>query len=102
MTARPPMSRKAPVTHGNAGFAPKSDTRVRISDARAAVVTVKMKKNGPSTRANIRVVFCCCEELICYTSIQYLASVTTSGRATFETYSSHGHLIIRPEPRERD
>src|ERR1700739_1885942 len=103
MTTRPPMSRKAPVTNGHAEFAPKSDTSVRMSDARAAAVTVTMKKNGPSARANMRVLFCCCcEELICYTSVGCLAFVTTTGGLSYSgrIYPTRTSDHLTQAPRE--
>lgn len=48
-------SRNPPVTNGNAELESKSDSSLRMSDARATVVAVKTTRNGPSTRANMRV-----------------------------------------------
>ncbi|GAB3217118.1 hypothetical protein GCM10027535_05840 [Mycolicibacterium hippocampi] len=45
----------APDTHGHAEFAEKSDSSVRMSDARSTAATSTITKKGPRTRANNRV-----------------------------------------------
>jgi hypothetical protein len=59
------MSTNGPATHDHNGFAPKSDISAGISEVRATAVMEMMTKNGPSTRANMRVlIHDSCEELI--------------------------------------
>jgi hypothetical protein len=55
---RPPKSTNEPATHDHNAFAVNSDSSFGISEARAAAVMQAMTKNGPSTRANMRVLVC--------------------------------------------
>src|SRR5262245_55687822 len=58
----PPISTKAPDNQGHIAVAPNSAMSSRMSGARATTVMQMMAKNGPSTRANPRVVSAGCAD----------------------------------------
>src|ERR1700680_730486 len=60
MITRPNIRRMAPNSHGHIGLALNSVNSVCMYEPRIATVVGTIKKNGPSTRANIRVLICDC------------------------------------------
>src|SRR5271157_156814 len=58
MMSRPNISRMAPNSHGHMGLALNSVNRVCMYEPRTATVVGTITKNGPNTRANMRVRIC--------------------------------------------
>src|ERR1700680_3117556 len=58
MITRPNIRRMAPNSHGHIGLALNSVNSVCMYEPRIATVVGTIEKNGPSTRANIRVLIC--------------------------------------------
>src|ERR1700758_1946531 len=80
MMVRPPKSRMAPYSHGHMGLALNSLNSSCMYEPRTATVVGTIVRNGPNTRANMRVRRRDCSDVVIAASLVPTTSRPTSGR----------------------